>query len=298
MRLGFLSITTSAVLRLSFPFCFFSFFYTACVDSPDPEQELEVVTPEEEELRDIITAILELSVENLGERMPLGHSWEELAQEMHGGSDDKQFLLYEIKELIQVKRENPVTRYALEILIQWKFDVRPDPVCPWTTPGVPTREAFVRNIVDPGYRTPFLGSPERGLGLSSSLGFSSTSYNPPILPISPALQLVLPCLCIGCNVYWACLPDLLSQLPFPEGLGGIPSSLSSVGSFGDWLSAAGGEQHEIGFTGTTEIAGTSNGRNNLTVSGLPPEKCLFALAVLVGVVILDATLTGAAAMRA
>lgn len=39
-------------------------------------------------------------------------------------------------------------------------------------------------------------------------------------------------LCYGCFFYWASLPDLFSQLPFPEWVGGIPSSLSSVGAWG------------------------------------------------------------------
>ena len=65
-------------------------------DVPDPEQELELLSPEI--LQDRIVWILELYVKALGESLPLGHSWEELAQEMHRGSNDKEFLLTLIKE--------------------------------------------------------------------------------------------------------------------------------------------------------------------------------------------------------
>lgn len=51
--------------------------------------------------------------------------------------------------------------------------------------------------------------------------------------------------------------------------------------------------------GTTYIPATvGKGEGNITMYGLPEEKSLVALAVLVGALVLAATFTGAAAMRA
>jgi len=55
------------------------------------DQELQLLSPEV--LRTDIQLILYGFLASLGQRMPYGHTWKELAQEIHGGSDDKEFLL-------------------------------------------------------------------------------------------------------------------------------------------------------------------------------------------------------------
>lgn len=55
------------------------------------DQELQLLSPEV--LRTDIQLILHGFLASLGQRMPYGHTWKELAQEIHGGSDDKEFLL-------------------------------------------------------------------------------------------------------------------------------------------------------------------------------------------------------------
>ncbi len=80
-----------------------------------------------------MATILKLSITNLGESLPRGRTWEELAQEIHKGSERvKRLLIFLITELMKVKVENKVTQHALLIIMKWKFPDRPDPVCPWT----------------------------------------------------------------------------------------------------------------------------------------------------------------------
>ena len=87
-----------------------------------------------EELRLTMATILQLSITNLGESLPRGRTWEELAQEIHKGSESRELLIFLITELMKVQVENKVTQHALLIIMKWKFPNRPDPVCPWTFP--------------------------------------------------------------------------------------------------------------------------------------------------------------------
>ncbi|KAL6512812.1 Small ribosomal subunit protein uS3m [Orobanche minor] len=50
--------------------------------------------------------ILKLSITNLGESLPRGRTWEELAQEIHKGSENRELLIFLITELMKVQVEN------------------------------------------------------------------------------------------------------------------------------------------------------------------------------------------------
>lgn len=51
-----------------------------------------------DELRNTMIDVLRLSLTSLGERPPKGHTWEELAQEIHRGSESRELLIFLIKE--------------------------------------------------------------------------------------------------------------------------------------------------------------------------------------------------------
>lgn len=89
-----------------------------------------------EELRTTMVKVLELSLTNLGERLPRGRTWEELAQEIHKGAESRELLIFLITELMKVQVENEVTQHALLILIKWDSPYGPDPERPWSFPGV------------------------------------------------------------------------------------------------------------------------------------------------------------------
>lgn len=76
------------------------------------------------ELRLTMAGVLELSINNLGESLPMGHTWEELSQEIHKGSESRELLILFITELMKVQVINKITRHALLIIMQWKFPHR------------------------------------------------------------------------------------------------------------------------------------------------------------------------------
>ncbi|KAL3646641.1 hypothetical protein CASFOL_009608 [Castilleja foliolosa] len=53
-----------------------------------------------------MATILKLSITNLGESLPRGRTWEELAQEIHKGSESRELLIFLITELMKVQVEN------------------------------------------------------------------------------------------------------------------------------------------------------------------------------------------------
>lgn len=89
-----------------------------------------------EELRITMVQVLKLSLTTLGESPPIGHTWEELAQEIHKGSDSRELIIFLIEELSKVNIQNEVTQHALLIIMKWKFPHRPDPERPWSFSGV------------------------------------------------------------------------------------------------------------------------------------------------------------------
>ena len=72
-----------------------------------------------EKLRLTMAGVLELSINNLGESLPMGHTWEELSQEIHKGSESRELLILFITELMKVQVQKKVTRpshyYAVEV---------------------------------------------------------------------------------------------------------------------------------------------------------------------------------------
>ncbi len=81
------------------------------------EELLQLFVPEA--LRVDIQLLLNGYLLNLGQRMPLGHSWKELAQEIHGGSDDKEFLLSIIWDNVKNGTASEWVLVALQILHEW-----------------------------------------------------------------------------------------------------------------------------------------------------------------------------------
>lgn len=61
-----------------------------------------------EELRITMLTVLELSITNFWESLPVGHTWEELAQEMHKGTESRELLILLINELMTVRLTNQI----------------------------------------------------------------------------------------------------------------------------------------------------------------------------------------------
>ena len=75
-----------------------------------------------EKLRLTMAGVLELSINNLGESLPMGNTWEELSQEIHKGSESKQGTPYSFYnwtyESSGSKESNPTCSshyYAVEV---------------------------------------------------------------------------------------------------------------------------------------------------------------------------------------
>ena len=83
------------------------------------EEHLRLLVPEA--LQKDIQLILNNYLNNLGERMPQGHSWQELAHKIHEGSQDKEFLLSILSDIIYNGTESEWVLMALQILKDWTF---------------------------------------------------------------------------------------------------------------------------------------------------------------------------------